>query len=209
MMEITRCNSDKIRNKLGTVTYTTKDGVTHYGKIYHDGEKIMTTDDSKLGTQVFTNTLQWVNALDTFLSVSLSTRQLYPRVNVNLTAYDIDNDIDNDIDLDDDNDIDLDIDNDMGTSFMENTDGRPDSPIFFCEIKCNTDLESPFDLHIPVNILSAPLFTEDVNQTDLAEDDFHGLPSNDYNNNRSVVHYQYNYDGYSVNYNADNGDFDY
>jgi hypothetical protein len=222
-METTSCDSDniQIKNKLGMVTYTTKDGITHHGNIYHDGQKIISTNDTKLGTQVFANTLQWVNALDEFLPVSISTMQLCP--NVNATASDmkdninnnVDRDIDDDIDDIDDNiddiddNIDDDIDDNIDASFIQTTDNRPGSPMIFCEFEHSNNDSSLFNLQIPVNTLSAPLFTEDVNKRDLIDDDFHELDIKSELNKTPIVHYQCDSSVYSVDYNANNGDFDY
>jgi len=55
------------------VTYVTTDKIQHKGKIWHDGVKIMTHNDSKLGTCEFANTVEWIKALDQFLPVTLVT----------------------------------------------------------------------------------------------------------------------------------------
>ena len=81
--------------------------------------------------------------------------------------------------------------------------------MIFCEFEHSNNDSSLFNLQIPVNTLSAPLFTEDVNKRDLIDDDFHELDIKSELNKTPIVHYQCDSSVYSVDYNANNGDFDY
>ena len=67
-------------NNLGTVSYKTKDGHIHNAKISTNGQAIITLNDSKLGTCEFTNTFQWIEALDNCISLSTCSSEIYKHI---------------------------------------------------------------------------------------------------------------------------------